>query len=141
MNRIFRGRGCAGGTCVAEAIVALEPFGFWQGIDPQTGTIINRRHSLFGHTLKDKAFVFTFGRGSTGNPGIFLEAVRNGVAPAAMINVRAEPMITLCSILAEQFYDREIPVVDQLSDEFYQTVQTGDLLRVDGSEGTVEILP
>ena len=140
MSNLFRGRGCAKGTVEAEAIVALEPFGFWQGIDPATGEVINRRHPLLGENLKGKAFVFTFGRGSTGNPGIFLEAVRNGVAPAAMINVRAEPMITLCSILAEQFYNLQIPVVDQLDEAFYQTVKTGDRLRVDGKIGTVEII-
>ena len=140
MSRVYRGRGCAGGTCEAEAIVALEPFGFWQGIDPASGEVINRRHPLLGESLAGKAFVFTFGRGSTGNPGIFLEAVRNGIAPAAMINVRAEPMITLCSILAEEFYGLRIPVVDQVGDSFYETVKSGDRLRIDGSTGQVEIL-
>lgn len=140
MSRLFKGRSCAEGIVEAEAIVALEPFGFWQGIDPTTGQVINRRHPLLGQNLAGKAFVFTFGRGSTGNPGIFLEAVRNGVAPAAIINVRAEPMITLCSILAKHFYGRYIPVVDQLDDAFYQTVQSGDRLRVDGTSGTVEIV-
>lgn len=140
MTRRFRGRGCAGGVCEAEAIVALEPFGFWQGIDPASGEIINRRHPLLGANLAGKAFVFTFGRGSTGNPGIFLEAVRNGVAPAAMINVRAEPMITLCSILAEEFYGLRIPVIDRLEAAFYATVKSGDRLRVDGATGEVEIL-
>ncbi len=140
MSRLFKGRGCAEGITEAEAIVALEPFGFWQGIDPATGQVINRRHPLLGHNLAGKAFVFTFGRGSTGNPGIFLEAVRNNVAPAAIINVRAEPMITLCSILSRHFYGRYIPVVDQLDDAFYQTVRTGDRLRIDGKAGTVEVL-
>lgn len=140
MNKIYQGKGCAGGVCEAEAIVALEPFGFWQGIDPATGDIINRRHPLAGENLKGRVFVFTFGRGSTGSPGIFLEAVRNGVAPAAMINVRAEPMITLCSILAKQFYDVQIPVVHQLDDAFYEKVKSGNRLRVDGDSGTVEIM-
>ena len=140
MSRRYEGRGCAGGICEVEAIVALEPFGFWQGIDPASGEVINRRHPLLGDNLAGKAFVFTFGRGSTGNPGVFLEAVRNGVAPAAMINVRAEPMITLCSILAEQFYGLQIPVVDQSVDKNYATVRSGDRLRVDGTTGEVEIL-
>ena len=140
MSRRYQGRGCAGGVCEAEAIVALEPFGFWQGIDPLSGEVINRRHPLLGKNLAGRAFVFTFGRGSTGNPGVFLEAVRNGVAPAAMINVRAEPMITLCSILAEEFYGLSIPVVDQLGDDFYATVKSGDRLRIVGTTGEVEIL-
>lgn len=140
MSKLFQGRGCAEGTVEAEAIVALEPFGFWQGIDPTTGQVINRRHPLLGQNLAGKAFVFTFGRGSTGNPGIFLEALHNGVAPAAIINLRAEPMTTLCSILAKHFYGAHIPIVDQLDEEFYQTVKTGDRLRIDGKAGIVQIL-
>lgn len=140
MNRQFTGRGCASGEVIAEAVVALEPFGFWQGIDPATGIVINRRHALLGESLAGKAFVFSYGRGSTGNPGVFMEAVRNKVAPAALIAVRAEPMITLCAILAEQFYGVQIPVVDALPEGFYAGIRSGAKVQISGDGGTVEIL-
>ena len=100
-HEMLQGKGCAPGDFEGEAVVSNQPFGFWQGIDPQTGTVIDKRHDLCGTSLKGKVFVFPYGRGSTGTPGIFLEAVRNGCAPAAIVNVKSEPMIVMCALLAE----------------------------------------
>ena len=66
--------------------------------------MIDKRHDCCGASIKGKAFVFPYGRGSTGTPGIFLEAVRNGCAPAAIVNVKSEPMIIMCALLAEAFF-------------------------------------
>ncbi len=121
-------------------IVSNQPFGFWQGIDPQTGLVIDKRHDLCGTSLKDKAFVFPYGRGSTGTPGIFLEAVRNGCAPRAIVNVESEPMIVACAVLAEAFLKVSIPVVDGLPGAPADVLRTGDLVRIDGTSGTIEIL-
>ena len=137
---IFRGKGCAAGEFEGEAAVSNQPFGFWQGIDPQTGLVIDRRHDLFGTSLKNKVFVFPYGRGSTGTPGIFLEAVRNGCAPAAIVNVKSEPMIVMCALLAEAFFRVKIPIVDGLEGNPRDRLQTGDRLRVNGATGEVEVL-
>lgn len=137
---ILRGRGCAGGECEGEAIVSRQPFGFWQGIDPQTGIVIDKRHDLCGASVKGKVFVFPYGRGSTGTPGIFLEAVRNGCAPAAIVNVASEPMIVMCAILTEAFFQVRIPIVDGLDVNPLDTLRTGDRVRVNGTTGEIEIL-
>lgn len=140
MKLSLRGRGCTNGIVEAQAVVSKRPFGFWQGIDPQTGIVIDKRHDLSGQSIKGKAFVFPYGRGSTGTPGIFLEAVRNNVAPAAIINLKSEPMIIVCALLAEEFYGTQIPVVDGLDHDPIETVQTGDRVRVDGQKGIIEVI-
>lgn len=137
---IFRGKPCAAGDFVGEAVVSAQPFGFWQGLDPRTGVVIDKRHDLCGASLKGKVFVFPSGRGSTGTPGIFLEAVRNGCAPAAIVNVRSEPMIVMCALLAEAFFKVRIPIVDGLPRDPASLFKTGDRLRVNGSTGEVELL-
>ena len=137
---VFRGKGCAPGEFEGEAVVSNQPFGFWQGIDPQTGLVIDRRHDLFGTSLRNKVFVFPFGRGSTGTPGIFLEAVRNGCAPAAIVNVKSEPMIVACALLAEAFFQVKIPIVDGLEGKPGDVLRTGDRLRVNGSTGEIEVV-
>ena len=139
-HSILRGKGCAPGEFEGEAVVSKQPFGFWQGIDPQTGLVIDRRHDLFGASLKHKVFVFPFGRGSTGTPGIFLEAVRNGCAPAAIVNVQSEPMIVACAVLAEAFLKVSIPVVDGLKESPADTFRTGDRVRINGTSGLIEII-
>jgi predicted aconitase with swiveling domain len=137
---IFRGKGCAPGEFEGEAVVSNQPFGFWQGIDPRTGLVIDRRHDLFGVSLRNKVFVFPFGRGSTGTPGIFLEAVRNGCAPAAIVNVKSEPMIVACALLAEAFFKVKVPIVDGLDEKPQDILRTGDRVRVNGATGEVEVV-
>jgi predicted aconitase with swiveling domain len=140
MSVLISGRGRVEGQVEAEAIVSRLPFGFWQGLDPQTGLVIDQRHDLVGQSLKDKVFVYPYGRGSTGTPGIFLEAVRNKVAPVAIINLTSEPMIQVCALLAMSFFGKSIPVVDGLEKNPIETIKTGDMLKIDGRAGTVEIL-
>lgn len=102
--------------------------------------VIDKRHDCCGATIKGKAFVFPYGRGSTGTPGIFLEAVRNGCAPAAIINVKSEPMIIMCALLAEAFFKVAIPIVDGLDVPTQEALRTGDRVRIDGATGRIEIL-
>ncbi len=140
MNLKLKGRGCSSGIVEGEAVVTAKPFGFWQGIDTQTGMVIDKRHDLLGKSIKGKVFVFPYGRGSTGTPGIFLEAVRNRAAPAAIINLKSESMIIVCALLAEEFYGTKIPIVDQIEKDPLRTIRTGDWVRIDGNSGEVEII-
>ncbi len=137
---ILQGRGCAPGDFEGEAVVSNQPFGFWQGIDPQTGIVIDKRHDLCGTSLRGKAFVFPFGRGSTGTPGIFLEAVRNGCAPGAIVNVKSEPMIVACALLAEAFFKVSIPIIDGLKGDPQELLRTGDRVRISGTSGIIEVI-
>jgi len=137
---VIQGRGCAAGEFVGEIVVSNQPFGFWQGLDPQTGVIIDKRHDCCGVTVKGKAFAFPCGRGSTGTPGIFLEAVRNGCAPAALVNITSEPMIIMCALLAEAFFKVSIPIVEVPDTRPAEVLRTGDRVRIDGTRGVVEVL-
>lgn len=139
-HEMLQGKGCAPGDFEGEAVVSNQPFGFWQGIDPQTGTVIDKRHDLCGTSLKGKAFIFPYGRGSTGTPGIFLEAVRNKCAPAAIVNVTSEPMIVMCALLAEAFFKVQIPIVDGLKGNPLDLLRTGDRVRVNGTTGAIEVI-
>ena len=136
----FQGRGCAAGEFEGEVVVSSQPFGFWQGMDPQTGVVIDTRHESCGLSVKGKAFVFPFGRGSTGTPGIFLEAVRNGCAPGAIVNVKSEPMIIMCALLAEAFFRVSIPIVDGLEVDPSDLLRTGDRVRINGATGVIELV-
>jgi uncharacterized protein len=139
-QRVLQGHGCAAGQFEGEVVVSKQSFGFWQGLDPETGLVIDKRHDLCGASIKGRAFVFPYGRGSTGTPGIFLEAVRNGCAPSAIINLKSEPMIIMCALLAEAFFKISIPIVDGLDVPAQEALRTGDRVRIDGATGRIEIL-
>jgi predicted aconitase with swiveling domain len=137
---VLSGRGCAAGLFEGEIVVSAQPFGFWQGLDPATGLVIDKRHDCCGVSVKGKAFAFPSGRGSTGTPGIFLEAVRNGCAPAALVNVTSEPMIIMCALLAEAFFQVRIPIVEIAGTRPHDLLRTGDRVRIDGATGRIEVL-
>jgi predicted aconitase with swiveling domain len=140
MAIVLKGKGYVDGVVEAEAIVSEQPFGFWQGIDSQTGIVIDKRHDLYGQSLQGKVYIYPYGRGSTANSGVFVDAVRNKVAPLALINRRTEPMIIVGAVLAEECYKTIIPVLDQLDPDPIETVKSGDIVRVDGKAGTLEIV-
>ncbi|MEA2598227.1 MAG: cis-L-3-hydroxyproline dehydratase [Thermomicrobiales bacterium] len=98
------------GDASGEAITANEPLSFWGGLNPETGEIIDRRHPLSGRIVTGRVLVLPHGRGSCSASGVFLEAIRNGTAPAAVIVSRVDPIIGLGAILGEELYERTIPV-------------------------------
>lgn len=135
-----KGKAVQRGKVRAEAIVTNQVFGFWGGVDTNTGEIIDERHELYGQTIKDKVFVFPEGRGSTVGAAVILEMVRCNSAPVAMVNRQTEVILATGAILAEEFYNKVIPVVHQLDEDPVKTIKTGDLVEVNGDTGDVVIM-
>ena len=122
------------GEAEGEAIVYNGPFSFLGDIDISTGKITGKGHQLEGESLKGKVFVFTSGKGSTGGPFTAYSAKKRGNTPAAMICVEAEPIIGLAAITAD------IPMVDRLKPNPLEVIKTGDRVKVNATEGIVEVI-
>ncbi len=135
--RVLKGKPVVGGEACGEAIVSNEPISFWGGIDPRTGEVIDRRHELSGENVTGKIFVFPTGRGSSTSSAILLEAVRTGAAPAAIINLKVDPILALGSIVADEMYKRTVPIV-LLDEEAFSSIKQGDRLTLE-TDGTVKI--
>ncbi len=135
--RVLKGKPVVSGTASGEAIVSGEPISFWGGIDPRTGEVIDRRHELSGENVTGKIFVFPTGRGSSTSSAILLEAVRTGAAPAAIINVKIDPILALGSIVADEMYKRTVPIV-LLDEDAFSSIRQGDRLTLE-TDGTVKI--
>lgn len=126
----FRGEAVVPGQVTGEALVSAEPLSFWGGYSAQTGEIIDRRHPLSGQHAAGKILVLPFTRGSSTTTAIFLEAVRAGVAPAALITDRPDVFLTLASVVAEEMYGTGVPIVALAPAEFKQ-IKTGMMLRIE----------
>lgn len=135
----MKGHSINQGIVCAEAIVTNQVFGFWGGIDTNTGIIIDEHHELCGQSIKGKVFIFPEGRGSTVGASVILELARCGTAPAAMVNQKTEVILATGAILAEKFYDIRIPVVDSLDKDPVAEIKSGDLVEVNGDTGEVYI--
>lgn len=126
----MKGRMISPGKARGEAIVSKEPIGFYGGIDSKTGVVIEKGHELEGKSVKDKILVFPQGKGSTVGSYIIYGLKKNGVAPAAIVNKETETIVATGVILAG------IPCVDGID---IDNIKTGDKLKVDADEATVEV--
>ncbi len=126
----MKGRTISPGKAKGEAIVSKEPVGFYGGIDPKTGVVIEKGHELEGKSVKDKILVFPQGKGSTVGSYVIYGLKKNGVFPAAIVNRETETIVATGVILAG------IPCVDRIDIE---KIKTGDKLKVDADEATVEV--
>ncbi len=110
------------GNLRVELLFSDDSFSFWGGADQATGEIRDNRHSKYGENMAGKAFAFPFGRGSSGAGLVILEMLRVGVEPAAMINLRSDPVILTGPLIAKHFYNKIIPMVN-LSEEDYKKLE------------------
>ena len=95
---------------------------------------------MCGQCVKDKILIYPLGKGSTSGATWMLEAVRCGNGPKAIINKETELIIVAGAVLSEKLYGKTIPVVDRLDKDPTEAISTGDIVRVDGEKGTVEII-
>ena len=133
MSMILKGRGLVKGKAEGEALVSSQPISFVGGVDPNTGTVIEKEHEIEGLNIKDKVLIFPFGKGTTYNPFAIFAMKKRGTGPAAIINVKTEEIVLTGAILAE------IPFIDNLDRNPLEVIESGDYVKVDGDTGIVEV--
>ena len=122
-------RGCAEG----QVLITRDNISFLGNVDPKTGKVVDANHELFGRSIKDKVLVFPHGKGSTVGSYVIYQLFKNGVAPAAMINLESEPIVAVGAIISA------IPLVDRLEKDPYSILKDGMCIKVNSSEGYVEV--
>lgn len=127
---VLHGRGIVEGKCTAEALVSTKPISFLGDVDPATGKIVDKRHDLYGECVKDKVLCFPHGHGSTVGSYVLYSLAKNRLAPKAIINHRADPVIVVGAVIAN------IPMIDHVD---ISQIRTGELVEVDAYEGIVKI--
>ena len=105
MRRI-QGRTIKAGRAVGKALVSPEPIGFLGGVDPDTGTVIEKGHPLEGQSISGRVLVFPTGKGSTVGSYTLYRLARNQKGPAAIVNQRSEAIVAVGAIISD------IPMVD-----------------------------
>jgi predicted aconitase with swiveling domain len=116
------------GQAEGEALVSPDPIGFLGGVDPDTGLVIEAGHPLEGECVTGRILVFPTGKGSTVGSYTLYRLARNGMAPAAIINAEADPVVAVGAIIAE------IPMLDQVN---VSHIHTGDWVQVQDQEITI----
>lgn len=96
---------------VGRALVLDEPLSLWGGMDPATGELIDAHHPQRGASLAGRVVVMPSGRGSSSSASVLAEAVRAGVAPAAILLAEPDLILSIGSAVAEELYGTSVPVL------------------------------
>jgi predicted aconitase with swiveling domain len=120
----MHGRAIRQGRAMAEALVSRQPIGFFGGVDPETGLVVETGHELEGESISGRILVFPQGKGSTVGSYTLYRLRRNGLAPAGIINARSEAIVAVGAIIAD------IPTVDCID---VGQISTGDLVSIHGT--------
>jgi predicted aconitase with swiveling domain len=137
VEKILTGKPVVAGSAEGAALVSREPISLWGGLCPRTGEIIDRRHELSGAIAAGRVFVFPQGRGSSTSSATLMESIRAGVAPAAIINLKVDPILALGSIVSDELYHQAVPIV-VLSEKDFFSIKNNDHLTIE-PDGTVKI--
>ncbi len=131
-TKILPGR--SGGEVLATGMA----ISFWGGVDAADGKVVDPRHDLFGKSIAGKVLAFPFAKGSAGAPAIILELIARRTAPAAMINIEAEPLLISGPILGRRLYEVELPMAT-VSPDAFALLQSGEYARVDTLKGEIRL--
>lgn len=127
----LHGRGIVPGRAEGEALVSHETISGWGGIDPATGTIIERRHELYGVCFTGKILVFPGAKGSSGWSGFFQSTRLLGTAPLAMVFTTLSTKSALGAVVTR------VPAITDLDKDPVEIIRTGDHVTVDADNGLV----
>lgn len=126
----MKARKVRGGKASSKSVVCASPFSFLGGVDPATSKILDPECESKGLCISDKVFCFPYGKGSTVGSYAMYQLKLNHLAPSAIVNSSAEPIVATGAIISE------IPMVDGVD---VGLLRTGDDLMVDADHGSLEI--
>ncbi len=127
----IKGRVIARGKATGKVLISRDAISFLGGVDPKTGTVIEKGHAIEGKNVSGSVLVFPHGKGSTVGSYVMLQLKKNGKAPAAIINSEAEPIIAVGAIISG------IPMLDKMEKDLFKVLKDDQEVQVDAEDGVL----
>jgi predicted aconitase with swiveling domain len=87
---------------VDPILYSMVPLSFWGGVDPLSGTVIDRTHPWYGRNIARAAVALPSGRGSCTASQVMLELILNGFAPSIIITMEVDPILCVAAVIAQE---------------------------------------
>lgn len=122
------------GVGEAEVIISKDEIMFYL-VRPDTGIVFEKAHDLENQSVAKKVIIFPGGKGSSvvQSDGLY-QLMMHKNQPAAMIIQNPETVLVAGAIIME------IPMVDKVDPQFYKDIKNGDIVRVDATNGVIQLL-
>ncbi|KUO73053.1 MAG: hypothetical protein APF77_20495 [Clostridia bacterium BRH_c25] len=133
-SKVFSCHKISEGVAEGEALISQDDIMFYL-IDPSTGIVIEKGHSLEGKSISGKVLIFPGGKGSSvvQADGLYQLLIRNN-APKALVIQNPDTVLVASAIIMET------PMVDRVAAGFYEAVNDGDMVRVDTGTGEITLI-
>lgn len=135
-RKILRGRPAWGPVTEGYAFVCPDSIVGWNGVDVRTGVVTEKGNVHYGDSFAGKIVVLPCSRGSLGWSDMFRNCTYNGVGPIGYV------FTTMDSKCGAAIFNTRRPCVADFPAPCDPCVEIhdGDYIRLDGINGTVEIL-
>ena len=110
------------------------------GVDPATGVVTDTHHPLRGQSVAGAVLALPSGRGSCSGSLVIFELLLNGHAPSALVFQRRETILTLGVVIAQELFERGIPIVCLAPDDF-AALESASFASVNGETVTLSDTP
>ena len=134
MSAILTGPKGFGPDVEGEILLSRDTFSIRYDMDRETGVIARRGHALEGRSLAGKVVYFPAVQGGVAAGRAFLALVQRGVAPAAVLFGRTNPVMIQGLALAG------IPAMHRLTPDPLIVLDSGARVHVSPARGVVEVL-
>lgn len=115
------------------ALVLPKALSYMEGVNTETGQFYETEYpELTGENLKDKIMVYPWAKGSTGDCLRLWRAHENGVGPAGIINIIADPILVQGALMSG------IPLVYEPARNPLEIIKSGDLVEIKDDTVIVE---
>jgi Uncharacterized conserved protein len=124
------------GAADANTMVMSAPLNLWDGLNPETGEIVEPGHPERGQSVHGRLLILRHGLSGATVAIALTEALRNNVGPAGVVLPQADLTVVMASVIAGDLYDKQIPVL-QLSMKDMQGIENDVRARIDDAKLTL----
>ena len=125
MNKVI-----VSGKVTGTVLKSDHPINFLGTVDKKTGVIGDENHDLFQKSIKDVILVFPNGVGSSVGAYTIYSIKSNGVAPLAMVCLKADLTVaTGCAVAG-------IPLVT-VTDEEFSSIKNNTVISIDADSSSL----
>ena len=132
-GRTFRGHAGIGANVSGVVLAAGDDFSARYDLDRVRGVFSRPAHALYGESYVDRILVLNTAKGGVATAWMLHEMRSRGMAPAALLLNRANPIMVQGAAFAD------MPFIDRFEADITRSVLTGDVVTVFPGEGLVRI--
>jgi predicted aconitase with swiveling domain len=91
-----------GGVATGRVLRCTRPLGFWGGVDPATGVVVDPENEQRGVALAGRVLMLAATRGSSSSSSVLLELILAGRAPAAIVLGEIDAILGIGIVVARE---------------------------------------